>query len=154
MRRTIFFRQQTQQLLLCEIFTSFLNISDVICQRPIISCQVIISHSFSSGLPKPPHVKAMFEGQDGLLAGMGPGKVAWNKTKTRKQLDQLFSLVFLVIIGLDWSLHNRSRAEQGKPSYLDGYFWLSLRIFVCTWLFYASLFEDKIFKQFRFSPPS
>ena len=32
-------------------------------------------HSLSSGLPKPPHVKAMFEGQDGLLAGMGPGKV-------------------------------------------------------------------------------
>ena len=27
------------------------------------------------GLPKPPHVKAMFDGDAGLLAGMGPGKV-------------------------------------------------------------------------------
>ena len=28
-----------------------------------------------SGLPKPPHVKAAFEGPDGILAGMSKGKL-------------------------------------------------------------------------------
>ena len=34
-----------------------------------------VSPFIHAGLPKPPHVKAAFEGPDGILAGMGDGKV-------------------------------------------------------------------------------
>jgi len=44
-----------------------------------------------SGLPKPPHVKAMFEGGDGLLAGMGPGKVWIDHSTTDHEQNKVFT---------------------------------------------------------------
>ena len=44
-----------------------------------------------TALPKPPHVKAMFEGPDGLLAGMGEGKVWIDHSTTDYVQNKLFA---------------------------------------------------------------
>ena len=43
------------------------------------------------GLPKPPHVKEMFSGVDGLLAGMSPGKVWIDHSTTDHQQNKIFT---------------------------------------------------------------
>ena len=45
----------------------------------------------SSGLPKPPHVKEMFAGADGLLAGMSRGKVWIDHSTTDHQQNKIFT---------------------------------------------------------------
>merc|ERR1712227_155933 len=44
-----------------------------------------------TGLPKPPHVKAMFEGDSGLLAGMGEGKVWIDHSTTDHEQNKVFT---------------------------------------------------------------
>merc|ERR1711962_832177 len=44
-----------------------------------------------TGLPKPPHVKAMFEGDSGLLAGMGEGKVWIDDSTTDHEQNKVFT---------------------------------------------------------------
>ena len=41
------------------------------CPREVAEMSDVIV----SGLPKPPHVKAAFEGSDGICAGLQPGKI-------------------------------------------------------------------------------
>ena len=43
------------------------------------------------GLPKPPHVKQVFEGPNGLLAGMGPGKVWIDHSTTDHEQNKVFT---------------------------------------------------------------
>ena len=45
----------------------------------------------SSGLPKPPHVKEMFSGSDGLLAGMCDGKIWIDHSTTDHQQNKVFT---------------------------------------------------------------
>ena len=54
------------------------EISDVI----VTGTYFVFHNCFVSGLPKPPHVKQVFDGPDGLLAGMDPGKVWRNHSTT------------------------------------------------------------------------
>merc|ERR1711997_1214799 len=44
-----------------------------------------------SGLPKPPHVKEMFDGPDGLLAGMSEGKIWIDHSTTDHQQNKIFT---------------------------------------------------------------
>merc|ERR1711997_1348431 len=44
-----------------------------------------------SGLPKPPHVKEMFSGSDGLLAGMCDGKIWIDHSTTDHQQNKVFT---------------------------------------------------------------
>merc|ERR1711936_680270 len=44
-----------------------------------------------SGLPKPPHVKEMFDGSDGLLAGMSEGKIWIDHSTTDHQQNKIFT---------------------------------------------------------------
>jgi len=44
-----------------------------------------------SGLPKPPHVKEMFDGPDGLLAGMCGGKIWIDHSTTDHQQNMVFT---------------------------------------------------------------
>lgn len=49
-------------------------------------CDVVIT-----GLPKPPDVKKVFEGSDGLLAGMGDGKIWIDHSTTDHEQNKLFT---------------------------------------------------------------
>lgn len=50
------------------------------------NCDVIVT-----GLPKPPHVKAMFDGPTGLLAGMSKGKVWIDHSTTDHEQNKVFA---------------------------------------------------------------
>merc|ERR1712215_317175 len=50
-----------------------------------------ISDVVVTGLPKPPHVREMFYGTDGLLAGMGPGKVWIDHSTTDHEQNKEFT---------------------------------------------------------------
>ena len=46
---------------------------------------------FITGLPKPPHVKEMFSGPDGLLAGMESGKIWMDHSTTDHEQNKVFT---------------------------------------------------------------
>ena len=46
---------------------------------------------FFTGLPKPPHVKQVFDGPDGLLEGMGPGKIWIDHSTTDHEQNKVFT---------------------------------------------------------------
>jgi len=50
-----------------------------------------VSDVIVTGLPKPPHVKQVFEGPNGLLAGMGPGKVWIDHSTTDHEQNKVFT---------------------------------------------------------------
>jgi len=50
-----------------------------------------LSDVIITGLPKPPHVKAVFDGPDGLLAGMQKGKIWIDHSTTDHEQNKIFS---------------------------------------------------------------
>jgi len=55
--------------------------------REVAECSDVVI----TGLPKPPHVKQMFEGDDGLLAGMSEGKIWIDHSTTDHEQNKVFT---------------------------------------------------------------
>lgn len=70
---------------LCQGFPSSVQVVDTAKQVAEASDVIV------SGLPKPPHVKQMFEGADGLLAGMAEGKVWIDHSTTDHEQNKQFT---------------------------------------------------------------
>jgi len=70
---------------LCSGFPE--NIKVVNTAREVASNSDVIV----SGLPKPPHVKEMFDGKDGLLAGMDEGKIWIDHSTTDHEQNKVFT---------------------------------------------------------------
>jgi len=70
---------------LCKGYPADIKVVDTPAEVAMFSDVIV------SGLPKPPHVKQMFEGPGGLLAGMGEGKVWIDHSTTDHTQNKVFS---------------------------------------------------------------